>query len=76
LIISAKDDTEYFPSSAIYAKALEEAGASIRVHFFETGGHGFGLRPKQDPLSTWPDLLLQWLTDTGNLKAIQENAKH
>jgi acetyl esterase/lipase len=76
LIISAKDDKRYFPGSPIYAKALEDAGASIRVHFFEKGGHGFGLRPKQNPLSTWPDLCLQWFRDMNLLEeeAEQENA--
>jgi acetyl esterase/lipase len=63
LIISAKDDKGFFPGSPIYANALKEAGASIRVHFFEKGGHGFSLRPKEHPLSTWPDLCLEWLRD-------------
>lgn len=71
LIITAKDDG-FFPGSPIYAKALEEAGASVRVHFFEKGGHGFSLRPKEYPLSTWPDLYLQWLKD---MKIIEEGAK-
>ena len=62
LIISAKDDG-FFPGSPIYANALKEAGASVRTHFFEKGGHGFSLRPKEHPLSTWPDLCLQWLRD-------------
>lgn len=75
LIVSAKDDKGFFPGSPIYANALKEAGASIRVHFFEKGGHGFGLRPKQAPLSTWPDLCLQWLMDKGIVEeeAEQEN---
>ena len=50
LIVSAKDDKGFFPGSPIYANALKEAGASVRVHFFEKGGHGFSLRPKQYPL--------------------------
>ena len=62
LIITAKDDG-FFPGSSIYANALKEAGASVRTHFFEKGGHGFSLRPKQHPLSTWPDLCLEWLRD-------------
>ena len=76
LIVSAKDDKGFFPGSQIYAKALEEAGASIRVHFFEKGGHGFSLRPKQHPLSTWPDLCLQWFRDKDIIEeeAEQENA--
>ncbi len=74
LIVSAKDDG-FFPGSQIYANALEGAGASIRVHFFEKGGHGFSLRPKQHPLSTWPDLYLQWLRDKEIIEqAEQENA--
>ena len=60
LIIAAKDDG-FFPGSEVYAKALKEAGASVRTHFFDKGGHGFSLRPKKYPLSTWPDLFLQWL---------------
>ncbi|MEC7400624.1 MAG: alpha/beta hydrolase, partial [Verrucomicrobiota bacterium] len=63
LIVTAKDDKGFFPGSPIYANALEDAGASVRTHFFEKGGHGFTLRPKQYPLSTWPDLFLQWLKD-------------
>ena len=76
LIVSAKDDKGFFPGSQIYADALKEAGASIRVHFFEKGGHGFSLRPKQHPLSTWPDLCLQWFRDKDIIEeeAKQENA--
>ena len=76
LIVSAKDDKGFFPGSPIYANALKTAGASIRVHFFEKGGHGFSLRPKQHPLSTWPDLCLQWFRDQSIIReeAEQENA--
>ena len=63
LIITAKDDKLSYPGNQIYANALKAAGASVRTHFFEKGGHGFSLRPKQHPLSTWPDLFSQWLKD-------------
>jgi acetyl esterase/lipase len=69
LIITAKDDG-FFPGSEIYTKALEDAGASVRTHFFDKGGHGFSLRPKQYPLSTWPDLCLQWLRDKDIIRAL------
>ena len=72
LIITAKDDS-FFPGSQIFADALKEAGASIRVHFFEKGGHGFSLRPKEYPLSTWPDLCLQWLRDKDFIQEENEN---
>ena len=63
LIVTAKDDKGFFPGSPIYANALKEAGASVRTHFFDKGGHGFTLRPKEHPLSSWPELFLQWLKD-------------
>ena len=72
LIVTAKDDG-FFPGSQMYAEALKEAGASIRVHFFEKGGHGFSLRPEEYPLSTWPDLCLQWLRDKDVIQEENEN---
>jgi len=63
LIISARNDVEYFPGSVVYAKALEAAGVPNRVHFFDEGGHGFTLRPDYEPLAAWPDLYLKWLKD-------------
>ena len=62
LIVTCKDDG-FFIGSEVYAKALKEAGASVRTHFFEKGGHGISIREKKYPLSTWPDLYLQWLRD-------------
>ena len=62
LIITCKDDG-FFPGSEVYAKALKEAGASVRTHFFKKGGHGISIRETKYPLSTWPDLYLQWLKD-------------
>ena len=68
LIITCKDDG-FFIGSEVYAKALEEAGAPVRTHFFEKGGHGISIREEKYPLSTWPDLYLQWLRD---IKMIEE----
>ena len=62
LIITCKDDG-FFIGSEVYAKALEEAGTPVRTHFFEKGGHGISIREEKYPLSTWPDLYLQWLRD-------------
>ena len=75
LIVSAKDDKGFFPGSPIYANALKGTGASVRVHFFEKGGHGFSLRPKQYPLSTWPDLCVQWLRDKDVIQEENEQEK-
>ena len=71
LIIAAKNDP-HFKGSVVYSEALKDAGASVRVHFFNKGGHGFGLRPKNQLLSTWPDLCLKWLTDVDVLSGKAE----
>jgi len=63
LMISARDDHRHFKSGEVYAQALEQAGASIRTHFFDEGGHGFGLETEIHPLNTWPELMRQWLSD-------------
>jgi hypothetical protein len=31
------------------------------LHLFAQGGHGFGLRPTQLPISYWPALAETWL---------------
>jgi acetyl esterase/lipase len=67
LIISARDDKKFFQGSEVYEKALEKVGASIRVHYFDKGGHGFDLHPKEHPLSTWPELCKAWFEDIGFL---------
>lgn len=60
LIISARDDTKHFPNSPVYEKALKEAGVPVRAHYFDEGGHGFGLRDTP-PTADWPEMYLEWL---------------
>jgi len=67
LMIACKDDG-FFIGSEVYSKALKEAGAPVRTHFFNKGGHGISLKSKHHPLSTWPDLYLQWLRDIKIIK--------
>jgi acetyl esterase/lipase len=61
LIISARDDRNHFRSGAVYAEALEAAGAPVQTHFFDSGGHGFSMLNNPDPLSSWPDKMERWL---------------
>lgn len=41
--------------------ALKKAGVPGELHIYATGGHGFGLRPSEHPVSTWPDRCEAWL---------------
>lgn len=62
----ASDDktTRASMSTDIFA-AWQEAGASVEMHIFETGDHGFGLgRPGTSSIA-WPALFEAWLTAHG-----------
>lgn len=54
-------------NSTLYARALDQAGVPAEVHLFARGGHAFGLRDKEHPVSSWPTLVENWLKETGVL---------
>lgn len=48
--------------------ALKEAGVPAELHIYNSGGHGFGLRRTDDPVSTWPGRCADWLQIRGLLR--------
>lgn len=66
LLIHAKDDpvdpVEY---SEVYDKALREAGASVTLIRYETGGHAFGVRRQGTDSNLWMRDAMRWLDDIG-----------
>ena len=60
-ITTAKNDGFYL-NSPTYEKALKAAGASVKSHYLETGGHGFSLSEK------WSGELQEWLQEVGALE--------
>lgn len=44
---------------------LKEAGVPAELHIYNSGGHGFGVRPTTMPVGTWPDRFMDWLRDRG-----------
>jgi len=69
LIVTAEDDN-FIVGSRVYAAALEDAGASVRTHYYEDGGHGFKIEGIEYPLTTWPDFFLKWLRHIGIIDGI------
>ena len=65
LLIHAMDDpTDDVRHSMAYGLALNRAGVPVDMRFFATGGHAFGIRPTQAPITTeWPELVVRWLRD-------------
>lgn len=68
LIVQAEDDpVDDVKNSIVYGLALKSAGVSVELHLFAHGGHAFGLRPTKQPITHWPDVMLQWLRSVGIL---------
>jgi acetyl esterase/lipase len=46
---------------------LKDAGIPAELHVYNRGGHGFGLRDRPMPITSWRDRLQEWLIDRGLL---------
>lgn len=69
-LLQAWDDpVDSICNSILYARALNEAGVPSEVHLFSKGGHAFGLRHNPHSISSWPELVENWLRDIGILPA-------
>ncbi|MDX1948117.1 MAG: alpha/beta hydrolase [Pirellulaceae bacterium] len=64
----AYDDGVKAENSIALFLALKQAKVPAELHVYSTGGHGFGLRPSEHPVSTWPDRCRDWLVRSGVLK--------
>jgi acetyl esterase/lipase len=61
LLQAENDSTAHVESSLVYFQALKDAKIPAELHVFTQGGHGFGLRPTDLPISHWPTLAEAWL---------------
>jgi acetyl esterase/lipase len=67
-LLQAWDDpVDDICNSTVYARALDDAGVSTEVHLFAKGGHAFGLRKTDHPVTMWPSLVENWLKEIGIL---------
>jgi len=58
----AADDPIPAANSLAYFSALRAAKVPAELHVWESGGHGYGLRPVADsPVTTWPARCEAWL---------------
>ena len=68
LIIQAEDDpVDDVRNSLTYFLALKAAKAPAEMHIYAHGGHAFGLRPTNNPITHWPALAETWLHTIGML---------
>ena len=66
LIHAMNDPTDDVRHSMAYGQALHDAGVPVDMRFYAKGGHAFGIRPTDAPITTeWPELVVTWLHDIG-----------
>jgi acetyl esterase/lipase len=55
------DDTYRGVQAALFFVELKEAKVPAELHVYSKGGHGYGIRPSEKPVSTWHLRLGDWL---------------
>ena len=65
-LVQAEDDyVDGVNQSLVYYAALKNAGVPVEMHLYAHGGHAFGLRRTQFPITGWPRLAEAWLRTIG-----------
>ena len=65
-LLQAEDDTvDRVENSLVYYAALRKAKVPVEMHLYAHGGHAFGLRRTDLPITGWPQLVETWLATIG-----------
>lgn len=62
------DDRYRGVQAALLLARFKEAGVPAEAHIYSVGGHGYGIRPSDLPVSTWHLRLKDWMRVSGFLK--------
>jgi acetyl esterase/lipase len=60
-IVQAEDDPVHVENSTVYFLVLKNARVRAEMHLYAQGGHGYGLRRTELPVTGWPQLVETWL---------------
>jgi acetyl esterase/lipase len=65
-LVQAEDDyVDGVNQSLVYYAALAKARVPAELHIYAKGGHAFGLRARDLPITHWPKLAASWLHRIG-----------
>jgi acetyl esterase/lipase len=67
-LVQTQDDSVRAETSVFYYLALKNAKVPAELHLYPSGGHGYGLRPTEQAVTTWPQRAEQWLRGQGLLE--------
>jgi acetyl esterase/lipase len=65
LLQNEDDHVDNVDDSLAYYIALKNAGVPVEMHLYAQGGHAFGLRRTELPVTAWPQLVETWLATIG-----------
>ncbi len=68
-LLQAEDNPVHVENATVYFQALANAKVPAELHIYAEGGHGYGLRPTELPVTDWPRLVEKWLATIRLLKA-------
>jgi acetyl esterase/lipase len=60
-LVHASDDQLNAEHSIAFYLALKRAHVPVEMHVYSQGGHGFGIRQRGLPVSSWADRWLEWM---------------
>ena len=67
-LLQAEDDPVHVENATVYFGLLKNARVPAELHIYSEGGHGYGLRPTDKPVTHWPNLVETWLKTIGMTK--------
>lgn len=67
-LVHAFDDPVTPKCSVAYFLALKDAGVPAELHIYDRGGHGYGLRKTDQPVTQWPERCEDWMKARGLLE--------
>ena len=66
-IVQAEDDPVHVENAVVYFMQLKNAKVPAELHVYAQGGHGYGLRRTELPVTSWPQEVEKWLHTIGIL---------
>jgi acetyl esterase/lipase len=67
-IVQTEDDPVHVENATSYFLQLKNAKVPSELHVYAEGGHGYGLRKTEQPVTHWPKLVETWLHTISVLK--------